>query len=214
MAPSPTAPRRPGGGPFAELLATDGVTEVLELRSAFGFLAFHGGELEAMTDVVACQAAGRSGASYYGVLHPEGLDVHVPSIRVTPDESAALRAFLDHVEVAVAVHGYGRRQRWTEVLLGGTNRVLAEHVAWHLRGALPEYEIVTDLDVIPVELRGLHRDNPVNRPRGGGVQLELPPRVRGTSPRSPAPGPDGLSPPTRSLIDALAAAVTTWSPGW
>jgi phage replication-related protein YjqB (UPF0714/DUF867 family) len=197
-------------GAFAELLATPGVVEVLELRSAFGFLAFHGGCLEEMTDVVACRAAGLAGASYYGVLHPEGLDVHVSSILVTPAESGSLRRFLDHVEVAVAVHGYGRRQRWTELLLGGSNRDLAEHVAGPLREALPGYEIVTDLDAIPVELRGLHRANPVNLPRCGGAQLELPPRVRGTSPKSPPPGPDGLSPPTRALIEGLAAAATTW----
>jgi phage replication-related protein YjqB (UPF0714/DUF867 family) len=200
-------------GPFAELLATPGVVEQLDLRSPFGFLAFHGGALEEMTDVVAAAAAARAGASYYGVLHPEGLDVHVPSIRVRPDESAALRRFVDHVGVAVAVHGYGRRERWTELLLGGTNRALADHLADHLRPALPGYDLVTDLDAIPVELRGLHRANPVNLPPAGGVQLELPPRVRGRSPRSPAPGPDGLSPPTRALIDGLAAAARAWPAG-
>ena len=112
-------------GPFAALLATPGVEEVVELGSRFGFLAFHGGALEEVTDVVAHRAARAAGASYYGVLHPEGLDVHVPSIHVRPAESAALRAFLDHVEVVVAVHGYGRHGRWTDLLAGGRNRARA-----------------------------------------------------------------------------------------
>ena len=62
------------------------------------------------------------------------------------------------------------------------------------------------------ELRGLHPDNPVNLPRGGGVQLELPPRVRGTSPRSGLPDADGITPATPALIDGLAAAARAWSP--
>lgn len=199
-----------GAEPFRALLAEPGVCEVLERRGRFGFMAFHGGELEAVTDVVASQAAAASGASYYGVLHPDGLDVHLPSKFVAPSASAALTAFLDHVEVVVAVHGYGRVGRWTSLLAGGSNRLLAVHVAQHLGPALPGYEVVIDIDAIPRELRGLHPDNPVNLPSCGGVQLELPPRVRGRSPRSPPPGPDGLSPPTRALIDGLAAAARSW----
>lgn len=198
------------GDRFAALLAQPGVTEELALRSRIGFMAFHGGALEEVTDVVASGAAAASGSSYYGVLHPEGLDVHLPSIEVGPGGSAALARFLDHVEVAVAIHGYGRRGLWTSLLAGGTNRDLAGHVAAHLTVKLPGYEVVTDLDAIPDGLRGLHRHNPVNLPRHRGVQLELPPRVRGRSPLAPPPGPDGLSPPTRSLIDALTAAARTW----
>ncbi|HXH57485.1 MAG TPA: poly-gamma-glutamate hydrolase family protein [Iamia sp.] len=203
--------RRSGSDdPFARLLATPGVTEVLEVRSRFGFMAFHGGALEAVTDVVASRAAGAAGASYYGVLHPRGLDVHVPSTRFRPAGSEALARFVAHVEVVVTVHGYGRRGRWTTLLAGGSNRALADHVAGHLRSALPGYEVVTDLDDMPEGLRGLHPENPVNLPSGGGVQVELPPRVRGRSPRAPRPGPDGLSAPTRALIDALAAAARAW----
>ena len=40
-------------GRFADLLAHDGVEEDLELRSPFGFLTFHGGNLEEGTDLVA-----------------------------------------------------------------------------------------------------------------------------------------------------------------
>ena len=195
---------------FAALLAQPGVEERCALRSTIGVMAYHGGALEQVTDLIAEAAADASGASYYGVVQPEGVREHVPSIAVRSSASAQLASFLDHVEVVVTVHGYGRRDRFLSLLLGGTNRVLAEHVAAHLRPALPEYSVVTDLDDIPTELRGLHRHNPVNVPRDGGVQIELPPRVRGISPFSPAPGPDGLSPPTRALIDALAASILAW----
>ncbi|MCU1352454.1 MAG: hypothetical protein JWM05_1663 [Acidimicrobiales bacterium] len=177
--------------PFAELLAMPGVVEDLELRSRFGFMAFHGGSLEEVTDVVAAGAASASGASYYGVRQPADLQWHLPSIQVRPAASERLRQFLDHVEVVVAVHGFGREGYFTSLLLGGANRPLAAHVAAALAVALPGYDVIDDLARIPRELRGLHRHNPVNLPSGGGVQLELPPRVRGTSPLSPRQGPTG-----------------------
>lgn len=200
------------GGPttLAELLAVDGVVEERVVRSRFGFLAIHGGELEAMTDVIARSAAAASGASYYGVLHPPGYRHHLASTRYDPRHSPLLAELLDHVDVVVSVHGYGRKGFWTDVLAGGSHRALATHVGAHLERRLPGYRVVTELEQIPRELRGLHRDNPVNRPVQGGVQLELPPRVRGTSPRSPKAGPDGVSPIVRDLVDALAAAARTW----
>lgn len=200
----------PKGTELAALLARPGVEEILELRSTFGFMAFHGGMLEEMTDVIARQAAEQAGASCYSVLHPKGLDIHLPSTRFGPEGSPALARFLDHVDVVVTVHGYGRWGKWTTLLAGGRNRALADHLAGRLRAVLPDYAIETDLDRIPSGLRGQHPDNPVNRPVQAGVQLELPPRVRGTSPRSPRPGPDGLCEPTRSLIAALGDAAHAW----
>lgn len=84
-------------GRFAELLAHDGVEEDLELRSPFGFLAFHGGNLEVGTDLVAARAAELAGASLYAVRQPPTLRWHLPSSEVTPEESPALAAFLAHV---------------------------------------------------------------------------------------------------------------------
>jgi phage replication-related protein YjqB (UPF0714/DUF867 family) len=196
---------------LAELLRQPGVEETLELRSSFGFLAIHGGSLERMTDVVARQTAAESGSSYYGVCQPEGFRWHLPSTAFAPEQSAALSAFVEHVDVAVAVHGYGREGLWTTLLLGGANRALAGHVAEHLRHALPDYTVVADLPAIPAPLRGVHPANPVNVPTSGGVQLELPPRVRGMGPFW-ADHEDGLTPHTRSLIDGLVAAATAWSP--
>ncbi|HEU5151884.1 MAG TPA: poly-gamma-glutamate hydrolase family protein [Iamia sp.] len=194
---------------LAALLAHPGVEEQVEIRSRFGFMAFHGGRLEERTDVVASLAATLAGASYYAVLHPADAP-HLPSTAFTPAASPTLARFLDHVEVVVTVHGYGREGMWTTLLAGGSNRPLAAHVAGHLRAALPDHEVRDDLDAIPDGLRGLHPDNPVNLPPGGGVQLELPPRVRGTSPLSPPPDRDGLSAPTRALAVALAKAAVEW----
>jgi phage replication-related protein YjqB (UPF0714/DUF867 family) len=197
---------------FADLLAHPGVEEVVELRGTFGFMAYHGGSLEEMTDVVARAAADRAGASYYGVHQPADLQWHIPSVLFDPAVSPALASFVDHVDVVVTVHGYGREGYWATLLLGGSNRALATHVGTYLAAALPVYEIATDLDRIPVELRGLHARNPVNLPAGGGVQLELPPRVRGASPLWWDWDGPGLVPHTVALIDALAAAARSWPP--
>jgi phage replication-related protein YjqB (UPF0714/DUF867 family) len=186
------------------------VTEVLELRSSIGFLAFHGGSLERQTDVIAIDAAERSGASVYAVVQPPEMRWHIPSTSVTPEESESLRAFVDHVDVAIAIHGYGRDGLWTTLLLGGTNRPLAAHLAAHLEPALPDYSIVHDLEDVPVELRGVHPRNPVNLPASGGVQLELPPRVRGPTPHWESWDGPGHCPPMESLVSALAAAVATY----
>lgn len=191
--------------PFAALLATPGVQEVVELRARFGYMAFHGGGLEAVTDVIATGAAAASGASLYAVIQPDGMHEHLPSVQVDPAESDGLARFLDHVHEVVTIHGYGRAGFWHRLLVGGTNRALAEVIAAHLRPALPAYDIVTDLDEIPQPLRGLNPANPVNRVRNGGVQLELPPRVRGTTPLwADWEGP-GLNPHTQALIEALGA---------
>ena len=100
-------------GIFAELLAHRGVDEVCELRSTFGFMAYHGGSLEESTDVIASSAAAACGASYYGVHQPADLQWHIPSIKVTAADSPALTRFLDHVEIVITVHGFGRENFFT-----------------------------------------------------------------------------------------------------
>jgi phage replication-related protein YjqB (UPF0714/DUF867 family) len=192
---------------FADLLAHPGVVEEVELGSTFGVMAFHGGSLERGTDAIARAVADASGASLYVVAQPEDLRWHLPSKFVDPAASPRLAGFLAHVEVALAIHGFGRAGRFTTVLLGGTNRRLAATVAATLRPALrfadSTYEVVDELDAIPAELRGLHPENPVNRPRAGGVQIELPPRIRGRGPHWDGLG-DAPCPHTTGLVDALA----------
>lgn len=198
---------------LADLLATDGVIEHCELRSPVGFMALHGG-LEAGTFEIAREAAARADASLYAVVQPEGLSWHVPSYRYAVEASERLAAFCAHVDVAVSLHGYGglrgSDERWFTILVGGGGRAHAEVVGAALREQLPEYVILDDLDEIPFHYRGVHSHNPVNRVRGGGVQIELPPRVRGNSPiwadhdfdREP------WVPHTAALLDALVTAAT------
>ena len=202
------------GDRFAQLLAEPGVEEEAVLAGRFGFMAFHGGSLEVGTDQIAAAAARASGASLYVVRQPDELRWHLPSREVDPAASADLRAFLDHVEVAVALHGYGRAGRWTTLMAGGTNRALAARVAAAVEAHLPDYDVVHDLDAIPVELRGQNPANPVNRPARGGVQLELPPRVRGNGPfwkDHPSRAEGRLTPHTEALVDALAEVASSWS---
>lgn len=184
-----------------ELLATPGVEEICELRSTFGILAFHGGNLERGTDEIATAAADAAGASLYVIRQPPDLRWHLPSVEFQPERSPALAAFLAHVEVAVAVHGYGREGWWTTLLVGGQHRPLAARLAGHLRDGLGEgFTIQDDLEAIPRELRGVNPRNPVNLVRGTGVQLELPPRVRrGTG------APTFLPEYEAAVIEALTA---------
>lgn len=195
---------------LGELLAKPGVREESVLRTRFGFMAFHGGSLEEMTDVIAAAAAERSGASYYGLLQPTDLQWHISSHKLDPVDSPVMAAFLAHVDVVVTVHGYGRQGMFTSLLLGGRNRTLADHIAPHLARHLPAYDIRTDLDTIPSDLRGQHPTNPVNLPRQQGVQIELPPRVRGSSPMWWDWEGPGHTPHTESLIGGLAAAALAW----
>ncbi len=186
---------------FADLLAHPGVEEHQELRSRCGFLALHGG-LEPGTAEMAHAAATASGASLYAVVQPAGLRWHLPAHRIPA--TPTLAAFLDHVDVVISLHGYLRHDLTTAVLVGGRNRVLAAQLAALLRDALPDFDVVDDLARIPAGLRGVHPNNPVNRTRGGGVQLELPHQARrvGRPPRHSEPSPAAV------LVDTLAAFAT------
>jgi phage replication-related protein YjqB (UPF0714/DUF867 family) len=195
---------------LSDLLTYDGVSEECVLRSTFGFMAFHGGALEEMTDIVASRAAERVGASYYGIQLPDNLEWHIPSHKVTADQSPLLDAFLSHVNIVITVHGFGRAGFFTSLLLGGRNRRLASHLGGNLRKHLPAYRSIDDIDDIPGNLRGMHQDNPVNVVEHAGVQLELPPRVRGSSPLWWDWEGPGLTPHTESLIDALVECAATW----
>ncbi len=191
-----------------ELLGHPDVVEGAVKRSTVGVMAFHGG-LEAGTAEIAEATAEASGASLYFVNQPAALRWHVPSRSVDPANSPLLADWLAHVDVAIAIHGYGRIRQPRRVLLGGRNRPLAEQLGIHLLGGLSGFEVVTDLGVIPSELRGLHPENPVNRPRSGGVQVELPPSARGTTSRPPDPawGPGGA--PAR-IVEALVAGIAEY----
>lgn len=206
-----TLARADDDAPLRTLLSIDGVRESVSLAGRIGLMAFHGGALERMTDVIVEEAAARCGASTYLIRQPEHHREHLPSHVYRPADSPALARFVEHVDVAIAIHGYGRRGRFFTLLAGGANRELAAHLAGCVGARLPEYHVECELDLIPRELRGLHPRNPVNLPRGGGVQLELPPRVRGLGPFwGELEGAPGLRPHTEALVEGIAAAVRSW----
>lgn len=201
---------------FAELLASPEVEETCVLRSPrLGFMAYHGGELEKVTDIVASNAAERSGASYYGVTQQVDPLHHIASTRVDPEASPKLTSILEHVDAVITVHGYGRRTMKKSVLLGGRNRELAHHLASHLRPTLDGYEIIDELDKIPEQLRGQHLQNPVNLARKQGVQVELPPTIRWNYADTDWSdfGKAGRATDTETLIQALADAAVAWMEG-
>lgn len=185
---------------LGELLALPGVEEVCELRSAVGFMALHGGSQDRGTHEIASRAAGMSGSSYYGIVQPPDVRVHLTSRRHDPRQSDAMQAFLGHVAVAISVHGFGRdsfevgidaegglviepygpalRGRQSGplrgIIVGGRNDALVEAACKLLRERLPGYQAGSER----VRL-GFHPDNPVNLPPAHGVQIELPPALRG-----------------------------------
>lgn len=202
-----------GGMSFSELLSQPGVHEEVELRGSFGILAFHGGPVERVTSMIGRIAAERAGATFYSIDQPAERPLHIPSTRFSPAESPAFAEVIDHVDAVCTVHGYGREMDKQHLLLGGQNRNLAQRLGAELAERLHErFMVITELDDIPRELRGVHSRNPVNLPRQQGVQLELPPGVRWNwDARDWADGPDaGPTPEVEAVVDALSTTANWW----
>jgi phage replication-related protein YjqB (UPF0714/DUF867 family) len=163
-------------------------------------MALHGGSQDRGTHEIAGRAAERAGASYYAIVQPSGLRVHLTSRRHNPDHSARFRAFLHHVEIAISVHGFGRdgfdlrtdpvqglviepygpalRGSQTGplrgIIVGGNNVDLLETARRLLRDRFVGYRVADER----IRL-GYDPNNPVNLPSAQGVQIELPPGLRG-----------------------------------
>jgi phage replication-related protein YjqB (UPF0714/DUF867 family) len=185
---------------LAELLTMPGIREECMLRSNVGLMALHGGSQDRGTEQIARRAAEQAGASYYAIVHPSGLRVHLTSRLHNPDHSAHLRAFLKHVDVAISVHGFGRdgfalwfdpdrgliiepygpaiRGKQTGplrgIIVGGLNAHLLDAARELFQRRFADYHVADER----VRL-GFHPDNPVNLPSAHGVQVELPPGLRG-----------------------------------
>jgi phage replication-related protein YjqB (UPF0714/DUF867 family) len=185
---------------LAELLSLPGVREISELRSAVGLMALHGGSQDRGTHEIASRTAERTGASYYAILQPSGVRVHLTSRRHNPDDSDRLRAFLEHVEIAISVHGFGRDSFALKVdLAGGVviepyGPALLGRQSGPLRGIIVGgrntelldvarrllHDRFTGYHVADERIRlGFDPNNPVNLPSSHGVQIELPPGLRG-----------------------------------
>ena len=197
------------------------------MRSAVGFLALHGGSQDRGTDQLANQAAERSGASYYAIVQPADLRVHLTSRLHNPDHSETMRSFLQHVEIAISVHGYGRdgfsvwvdperglviepygpalRGRQTGplrgIIVGGLNGELVDAARRLLHDRFAGYHAADER----VRL-GFHPDNPANLPPAHGIQIELPPGLRGIGEFG-----DQLVPSAEGLVTEVAAALVELS---
>jgi phage replication-related protein YjqB (UPF0714/DUF867 family) len=185
---------------LAQLLAMPGVREECVLRSNVGFMALHGGSQDRGTEQIARRAADQAGASYYAIVQPSGLRVHLTSRLHDPDDSAHLRGFLEHIDVAISVHGFGRDgfALWCDpdrgliiqpygpamrgrqsgplrgIIVGGLNAPLLAVARQLFAVRFADYHVADER----VRL-GFHPDNPVNLPPAHGVQVELPPGLRG-----------------------------------
>ena len=207
-----------------DLLAEPGVQEHCQLRSRVGILALHGGSQDRGTDLIAGPAAERAGASYYAIIQPPWLRRHLRSRCHDPADSAALQRFLGHVDVAISVHGFGRdgfvvyidparglvvepygparqglqRGPLRGIIVGGLNPDLVAETRTVLDGRFEGFTVADGR----VRL-GFHPDNPVNLPSGRGVQIELPPGLRGIGPYGERPVPDPEDPVLEQVTSAL-----------
>lgn len=177
-----------------------GVREECILRSNVGFMALHGGSQDRGTAEIAALAAEQAGVSYYAIVQPPELRVHLTSRLHDPVHSANLKGFLDRVDIAISVHGFGREgfALWCDpdrglviepygpavrgkqtgplrgIILGGLNMQLLDSARHMFRCSLPGYHVADER----IRL-GYHPENPVNLPSAHGVQVELPPGLRG-----------------------------------
>jgi phage replication-related protein YjqB (UPF0714/DUF867 family) len=220
---------------LAELLTLPGVREECVLRSAVGFMALHGGSQDRGTVQIASRAAEQAGASYYAIIQPAGLRVHLTSRRHNPDHSTLLRAFLKHVHIAISVHGFGRDSfaLWIDperglviesygpairgnqsgplrgVIVGGRNDELLKAARQLLNERFAGYHVADER----VRL-GFHPDNPVNLPSERGIQIELPPGLRGIGDYGEhfAPRQDGVVTEVVAALEELANRATELLP--
>ncbi len=209
---------------LAELLTMPGIREECILRSNVGFMALHGGSQDRGTEQIARRAAQQAGASYYAIVHPSGLRVHLTSRLHDPGHSARLRAFLEHVDVAISVHGFGRDgfalwfdhdrglvvEPYGPAVLGKQTGPLRGIIVGGLHAPLLDaarellHERFAGYHVAPERVRlGFHPDNPVNLPSAHGVQIELPPGLRGIGDFG-----ETLVPRPEGIVGEVVAALT------
>ncbi len=218
---------------LAELLAMPGIREECVLRTNVGFMALHGGSQDRGTEQIARRAAEQAGASYYAIVHPPRLRVHLTSRLHNPEHSAHMRAFLEHVDVAISVHGFGRdgfglwfdpdrglivepygpaiRGKQTGplrgIIVGGLNAPLVEAGRELFGRRFAGYHVADER----VRL-GFHPDNPVNLPLAHGAQVELPPGLRGIGDFG-----ENLVPRHDGVVDEMVVALVelaTWCSEW
>jgi phage replication-related protein YjqB (UPF0714/DUF867 family) len=195
-------------------------------------MALHGGSQDRGTDQIARRAADRCGASYYAIVQPQRLRVHLTSRLHNPEHSVLFSRFLAHVRVAISVHGFGRdsfavwvdptrglviepygparlnqqQNALTGIIVGGLNEGLVRQARTLLTAHLPGFTAADER----IRL-GFHPENPVNLPPEKGVQIELPPGLRGIGAYGEHLTPDPASVP-EGLISALVELAQAAAP--
>jgi phage replication-related protein YjqB (UPF0714/DUF867 family) len=156
-------------------------SEHLHLGGSLGLVAIHGGGIEPGTEEIARFVAYHSGASLYvyaGRRATGNLSLHRPSHRTKLQDRPLVMKFLDHVNMAISIHGHGRNERCAYV--GGLHQAMVHQFVKIAQAALGEYEWIFDPESIPPEIRGQNPKNIVNLPPAQGMQLELPRDLRRT----------------------------------
>ena len=156
-------------------------SEYLYLRGSMGLMAVHGGGIEPGTEEIARFVARHSGASLYvyaGRLPSGNLSLHRPSHMSKLEKRSLAKRFLEHVRTAISVHGHGRDQK--SVYVGGLHRTMVQRFVEQAQAILPQYEWISNPEIIPQDMRGRSPNNIVNLPLEQGMQLELPRNLRQT----------------------------------
>ncbi len=160
-------------------------SEFLRLGGPLGLLAIHGGGIEPGTEEIARFVAHHSGGSLYiyaGRRATGNLSLHRPSHGLGHEHRPLAIRFLNHVETVISIHGHGRNQNCAYV--GGLHQTMGQRFVEIVRPVLPQYEWISDPEIIPPGIRGRNPNNIVNLPPAKGMQLELPRELRETRPTS------------------------------
>ena len=164
-------------------------------------MALHGGSQDRGTDQIASRAAEQAGASYYAIVQPPGLRVHLTSRLHDPEHSAHLQRVLAarggrHLGARVRARRLCHLDRPGPRPRDRPLRTRAPGAPDGSRSAGSSWEGSTrhcwirrvgcwadrfaGYHVADERVRlGFHPENPVNLPSGNGVQIELPPGLRG-----------------------------------
>ncbi len=138
--------------------------EIYDRASKTVVFAIHGGDIERATARVARSVAGKDFNLYIfnGWKGAKNNSLHIAAAHF--DDPEALRLATSSV-LGISIHAQADYGSW--VCVGGGNKQAAQLVAWRLNAA--GFQAETPCNRLP----GVTRENIVNKPAAGGVQLEI-----------------------------------------